>query len=228
MPTRRGWRRPAGWGSSSMRSGSMSGCTCTRRGAPGWSTPTRHGSEGWLTSTRRSEDWAGRRSPPGRRATWRPRTWFTCWTTLGSRPGSISSGFSKPVPWPPAPWAMTFPAASRPLVPAAAVSRCGRPSRSLRAMCCETKPPWLSVGSAGVELGLAGLPAAQHLGELRRVVDVLLVGPEPVAGVLQQGEVVGLVDAPVARVGHPVPHLADDPATLLVDHVPVDREMGHG
>src|SRR5207248_1246153 len=36
------------------------------------------------------------------------------------------------------------------------------------------------------------------------------------------------MNAAVARVGHPVPHLADDPAALLLDHRPADGELGHG
>src|SRR5262245_27392000 len=77
------------------------------------------------------------------------------------------------------------------------------------------------------QLVSTGEPTHDHVLEVARVVDVLLVGPATVAGVLQEGEVVGLVEAAVAGVDHPVPDLAHDPAPLLVDHVPLDREVAH-
>src|SRR4051812_29856996 len=71
------------------------------------------------------------------------------------------------------------------------------------------------------------LPVGDHRAEVRRVVDVLLVGEPAVARVLEQREVVLLVDRTVTGVAHAVPHLAHDPAALLVDDVPIDREVRH-
>src|SRR5690606_18124224 len=64
-------------------------------------------------------------------------------------------------------------------------------------------------------------------GERGGVVDVLLVGPHAVAGVVEDRDVGLLVDAAVAGVVHAVLHLAHDPTAILVDDVPVDGELVH-
>ena len=67
---------------------------------------------------------------------------------------------------------------------------------------------------------IGGEPALDHRAEGCGVVRVLLVGEMHVAGVVQDGDVVGLVDRPVARILHAVLYAADPPAALLVAHAP--------
>src|SRR6266508_2376613 len=70
-------------------------------------------------------------------------------------------------------------------------------------------------------------PALDHLSEFVRVVEIFLVAELPAAGVVELGPVRFGVGAAVAGVVHHVADRADDPAPVLVDHVPLDRERPH-
>src|SRR5664279_1668519 len=112
--------------------------------------------------------------------------------------------------------------------PVVAVPRIHRSALFRRRVTADGHAPRWPVSASARRGGVAGsLPLAHHGGEPHRVVDVLLVRPLSVAGVLEEREVVLLVDAAVPRVPHPVPHLAHHPPAVLVDDVPLDRELGH-
>src|SRR6185436_14796196 len=89
--------------------------------------------------------------------------------------------------------------------------------------------PALSPDASGRDFGAAlGCdPRLDDRREIRRVVRVLFRREQAVARVLQHGEVVGLVQAAVARIDEAVLDLADPPAARFVAHAPVVRELLH-